>query len=65
MCYLSLAIVLLFFTFIMHSVTNNNSDKLNTISDKQREAKRLELLSLSEDKLTAKYYKPWRTLSNY
>ena len=49
----------------MHSVTNNNSDKLNTISDKQREAKRLELVSLSEDKLTAKYYKPWRTLSNY
>jgi len=49
----------------MHSVTNNNSDKLNTVSSKQREAKRLELLSLSEDNLTAKYYKPWRTLNNY
>ena len=49
----------------MSSETNNNSIKLNTVSDKQREAKRLELVSLSEDKLTAKYYKPWRTLSNY
>ena len=49
----------------MHPVTNNNSDKLKTVSDKQREAKRLELVSLSEYNTVAKYYKPWRTLNNY
>ena len=49
----------------MHPVTNNNSDKLTEVSDKQREAKRLELVSISEYNLTQKYYKPWRTLRNY
>ena len=49
----------------MHPVTNNNSNKLNTVSDKQREAIASELVSLSEYNITTKYYKPWRTLKNY
>ena len=49
----------------MHPVTNNNSNKLNTVSDKQREAIASELVSLSEYNTVAKYYKPWRTLKNY
>ena len=48
----------------MPSQNNNNLVKLNTVSDKQREAKRLELLALTEDNLT-NYYKPWRTINNY
>lgn len=39
---------------------------LTAVSDKQREAKRLELLSLSEHNLANKHHnKPWRTINNY
>ena len=62
------------YSFILHIIRSIMSSKkyqqlqinLTTVSDKQREAKRLELLSLSEHNLANKHNnKPWRTINNY